>query len=164
LLQLLAVALGEQRGRVRPRVADEPGRFREPPARQHRRQGRLRRQRRAQAAQHRGVRDVLVQAPLDPGGRAGADGSVGGRVVRRGRSSLASPAAVAREPRLTAAAPLSSPLMTGSWVLLVVAGLLEVGWAVGLKYTDGFNFRARPVPCTLTLTAMVASMYMLSVA
>ena len=37
-----------------------------------------------------------------------------------------------------------------SWVYLVIAGLLEVGWAVGLKYTDGFR---RPIPTTLTIAA-----------
>ena len=37
-----------------------------------------------------------------------------------------------------------------SWVYLVIAGLLEVGWAVGLKCTDGFR---RPIPTTLTIAA-----------
>lgn len=44
------------------------------------------------------------------------------------------------------------------WSLLFVAGLLETGWAVGLKYTHGFT---RPVPTVLTVAAMVASMYLL---
>lgn len=48
-----------------------------------------------------------------------------------------------------------------AWFLLVLAGLLEVGWAVGLKYTDGFT---RPVPSALTAAAIVASMYLLSIA
>lgn len=48
-----------------------------------------------------------------------------------------------------------------SWMLLVVAGLLEVGWAVGLKYTDGFT---RPLPSMLTALAIALSMYLLSVA
>lgn len=48
-----------------------------------------------------------------------------------------------------------------AWSILFVAGLLEVGWAVGLKYTDGFT---RLVPSALTITAMVASMYLLAVA
>ena len=48
-----------------------------------------------------------------------------------------------------------------AWVLLVLAGLLEVGWAVGLKYTEGFT---RPLPSVLTAAAIVASMYLLSVA
>jgi quaternary ammonium compound-resistance protein SugE len=48
-----------------------------------------------------------------------------------------------------------------SWVYLVVAGLLEVGWAVGLKYTDGFR---RPIPTTLTVAAIAGSMWLLAVA
>ena len=48
-----------------------------------------------------------------------------------------------------------------AWLLLIVAGLLETGWAVGLKYTEGFT---RPVPSVLTGLAIVASMYLLSVA
>lgn len=47
------------------------------------------------------------------------------------------------------------------WLLLVVAGLLETGWAIGLKYTDGFT---RPVPTVLTVAAMVASMGLLGLA
>ena len=54
--------------------------------------------------------------------------------------------------------------MNSAWIMLTIAGLLEVGWAVGLKYTDGFNFRGRPLACTLTLLAMVASMYLLAMA
>lgn len=48
-----------------------------------------------------------------------------------------------------------------AWLLLVVAGVLEVGWAVGLKFTQGFT---RPWPSVLTLTAMVASLWMLALA
>jgi 6-phosphogluconolactonase len=54
--------------------------------------------------------------------------------------------------------------MNAAWIMLTVAGLLEVGWAVGLKYTDGFNFRGRPLACSMTLVAMIASMYLLSLA
>ena len=45
------------------------------------------------------------------------------------------------------------------WLTLTLAGLLEIGWAVGLKYADGFT---RPVPSVLTLAAMVASMWLLA--
>ena len=45
------------------------------------------------------------------------------------------------------------------WLTLGIAGLLEVGWAVGLKYADGFT---RPLPSALTLLAMVASMWLLA--
>jgi quaternary ammonium compound-resistance protein SugE len=48
-----------------------------------------------------------------------------------------------------------------AWVLLVVAGLLEVGWSVGMKYTDGFT---RLVPSVLTGGGIVASMVLLSYA
>lgn len=47
------------------------------------------------------------------------------------------------------------------WVLLIIAGLLEVCWAVGLKYTDGFT---RPLPTVLTVLAIIASMVLLSLA
>jgi len=47
------------------------------------------------------------------------------------------------------------------WVLLLVAGLLEVGWAIGLKYTEGFT---RPVPSALTLAALVGSVVLLGLA
>ncbi|HET7753577.1 MAG TPA: multidrug efflux SMR transporter [Anaeromyxobacteraceae bacterium] len=48
-----------------------------------------------------------------------------------------------------------------SWVYLVVAGVLEAGWAVGLKFTDGFR---RPLATVLTLVAIVASMWLLALA
>lgn len=48
-----------------------------------------------------------------------------------------------------------------AWLLLFVAGLLEVGWAIGLKYTEGFT---RPLPSVLTLAAMAASVLLLGVA
>ena len=48
-----------------------------------------------------------------------------------------------------------------AWLLLVVAGLLEVGWAIGLKYTEGFS---RLWPSVLTLTAMTGSVVLLGIA
>ena len=48
-----------------------------------------------------------------------------------------------------------------AWFLLVIAGLLEVGWAIGLKYTEGFS---KPVPSVLTLGAMAASVVLLGIA
>ena len=47
------------------------------------------------------------------------------------------------------------------WVILFVAGLLETGWAVGLKYTDGFT---RLWPSVWTVVALVASMILLAIA
>jgi len=48
-----------------------------------------------------------------------------------------------------------------SWIILFFAGLFEVGWAVGLKYTDGFT---RPLPTVLTVAAMAISLGLLGVA
>ncbi|MHC6224488.1 quaternary ammonium compound efflux SMR transporter SugE [Pseudomonas sp. X10] len=48
-----------------------------------------------------------------------------------------------------------------SWIILFFAGLFEVGWAVGLKYTDGFT---RPLPTVLTVAAMAISLGMLGLA
>lgn len=47
------------------------------------------------------------------------------------------------------------------WLLLVVAGLLETCWAVGLKYSEGFTKLA---PSVLTVMGMIASFYFLSLA
>ena len=48
-----------------------------------------------------------------------------------------------------------------AWFLLVIAGLLEIGWAIGLKYTDGFT---RFWPTAGTLTALVLSVSLLGLA
>lgn len=48
-----------------------------------------------------------------------------------------------------------------AWILLLVAGLLETGWAIGLKYTEGFT---KIVPSALTLAAMAASVVLLAIA
>jgi quaternary ammonium compound-resistance protein SugE len=45
-----------------------------------------------------------------------------------------------------------------AWFVLFLAGLLEIGWAVGLKYTAGFT---RPLPTVLTVVSMVASLGLL---
>ena len=42
-----------------------------------------------------------------------------------------------------------------SWIILFFAGLFEICWAVGLKYTDGFT---RPIPTLLTVGAMIVSL------
>ena len=47
------------------------------------------------------------------------------------------------------------------WTLLVVAGLFEIGWAIGLKYTEGFT---RPLPTVLTVLSMVISLGLLGLA
>jgi quaternary ammonium compound-resistance protein SugE len=45
-----------------------------------------------------------------------------------------------------------------AWIILFIAGLFEVGWAVGLKFTEGFT---RPIPVVLTGISLVASMGLL---
>lgn len=47
------------------------------------------------------------------------------------------------------------------WTLLFFAGLFEVAWAIGLKYTDGFS---KLVPSALTVAAMIASVVLLGLA
>ncbi|NHN43270.1 multidrug efflux SMR transporter [Halorubellus sp. JP-L1] len=46
-----------------------------------------------------------------------------------------------------------------SWTLLVVAGLFEIGWAIGLQYSDGLT---KPVPTAATAVALVVSMILLA--
>jgi quaternary ammonium compound-resistance protein SugE len=48
-----------------------------------------------------------------------------------------------------------------AWTILFVAGLMEVGWAIGLKYTEGFS---RLVPSVLTLISMAGSIILLGMA
>lgn len=48
-----------------------------------------------------------------------------------------------------------------AWTYLIIAGLLEIGWAVGLKYTEGFS---KLWPSVATLVTMIASFALLSVA
>lgn len=48
-----------------------------------------------------------------------------------------------------------------AWLLLIVAGLFEVAWAIGLKYTDGLT---RPLPTAGTIAAMIISVWLLGIA
>jgi quaternary ammonium compound-resistance protein SugE len=48
-----------------------------------------------------------------------------------------------------------------AWIYLVIAGLLEIAWAIGLKYTEGWT---KLVPSLLTGAALVVSFYFLSMA
>jgi len=45
-----------------------------------------------------------------------------------------------------------------AWAMLFIAGLLEIGWAIGLKYTDGFS---KLTPSVLTIACMIASVILL---
>lgn len=47
------------------------------------------------------------------------------------------------------------------WVYLIVAGLFEIGWAIGLKYTDGFT---KLTPSLLTVVSMIISLGLLGIA
>lgn len=51
--------------------------------------------------------------------------------------------------------------MSNAWLLLIAAGLLEVVWAIGLKYTAGFS---RLMPSVITIAAMIASVWLLALA
>lgn len=48
-----------------------------------------------------------------------------------------------------------------AWILLALAGILEIGWAIGLKYTDGLT---RPLPTALTAASMIGSVVLLGLA
>ena len=47
------------------------------------------------------------------------------------------------------------------WIILVIAGLFEVGWVIGLKYTEGFT---RLWPSVWTVLAMIISLWLLGIA
>ena len=49
--------------------------------------------------------------------------------------------------------------MTTAWIVLILSGLFETGWAIGLKYSENFS---RFVPSVLTLASMAVSVYGLS--
>jgi quaternary ammonium compound-resistance protein SugE len=49
--------------------------------------------------------------------------------------------------------------MSSAWITLIIAGLLEVCWAIGLKYTNGFT---KLLPSAFTLTTLAGSMYLLA--
>jgi quaternary ammonium compound-resistance protein SugE len=48
-----------------------------------------------------------------------------------------------------------------AWTILIIAGLFEIGWAIGLKYTEGFT---RLWPSVWTAAAMIISVYLLALA
>jgi quaternary ammonium compound-resistance protein SugE len=48
-----------------------------------------------------------------------------------------------------------------AWVVLLLAGLFEVAWAISLKYADGFT---KPLPTAVTIGAMAVSVYLLALA
>ena len=48
-----------------------------------------------------------------------------------------------------------------AWVYLTIAGVFEIGWAIGLKYSNGFS---KPLPSMLTVVAMAFSLWLLALA
>lgn len=54
-----------------------------------------------------------------------------------------------------------TPTVAQAWMLLAVAGLLEVGWAVGMKATAGFT---RPLPTAIVVAVALASFWLLGLA
>lgn len=48
-----------------------------------------------------------------------------------------------------------------AWIYLTIAGLFEIGWAIGLKYSDGFS---KPLPSFMTVIAMAFSVWLLALA
>ncbi|WP_337660307.1 DMT family transporter [Anderseniella sp. Alg231-50] len=54
-----------------------------------------------------------------------------------------------------------TPGPTAAWLWLLAAGIAEIGWAVGLKFSDGFT---RPLPTAWTVMCLVASFPMLAIA
>ena len=90
----------------------------------------------------------------------GEDISDGGNAIS-GAATKAQPSALQDDlqtPLFTGDGP-NSPEPDMSWIILVIAGLLEVVWAVGLKYTHGFS---RLTPSVITVTAMIVSMALLA--
>lgn len=80
-----------------------------------------------------------------------------------GRNAV-TPERAAVHPDQNSEFALTSSLLHGdfmSWLVLVLAGLFEVGWAIGLKYTEGFT---RVWPTVGTLFAMVISLGLLGIA
>ena len=49
--------------------------------------------------------------------------------------------------------------ITWSWIILIIAGLFEIGWAIGLKYTEGFT---KFIPSIFTLITLALSIYLLA--
>jgi quaternary ammonium compound-resistance protein SugE len=64
------------------------------------------------------------------------------------------PASIGDDPAILKGRPMA-------WIILVVAGLFEVGWAIGLKYTEGFT---RLWPTIWTVLAMIVSLWLLGIA
>lgn len=82
-------------------------------------------------------------------------------VLARWRDTALGPAGTTPLPTTSQGRPCPVWMHIMSWILLLVAGLFEVAWAIGLKYTEGFS---RPLPTLLTLGAMGVSVLLLAMA
>jgi quaternary ammonium compound-resistance protein SugE len=56
---------------------------------------------------------------------------------------------------------MPNPTLAQAWTLLAIAGLLEVAWAVGMKYTEGFS---RPLPSLIVVVVALLSFWLLGLA
>jgi quaternary ammonium compound-resistance protein SugE len=56
---------------------------------------------------------------------------------------------------------MPNPTLAQAWILLAIAGLLEVAWAVGMKYTEGFS---RPLPSLIVVVVALLSFWLLGLA
>src|SRR4029077_4331776 len=66
-----------------------------------------------------------------------------------------------RRRRISRRVSIRGRSLNMSWTYLVIAGLLEIVWAIGLKYTDGFS---KLMPSVITIAAMIASVAFLALA
>jgi quaternary ammonium compound-resistance protein SugE len=83
-----------------------------------------------------------------------------GGAIYLGEARGTTPAPFAfRESRLSGDDPtFSGKGLVVAWIILLIAGVFEVGWAVGLKFTEGFT---KPIPIALTAISLVLSMGLL---
>jgi quaternary ammonium compound-resistance protein SugE len=72
------------------------------------------------------------------------------------RRQLSCPDANGRRLRPPAAEAMSE---SRAWLYVIIAGLFEMVWAIGLKYSEGFS---KPLPSAVTVVAMLASMWLLA--
>jgi hypothetical protein len=84
-----------------------------------------------------------------------------GRRSRLYRGSEDDLAPSPKKPAGTTRHPHGMKCIPMSWIFLFFAGLFEIGWAIGLKYTDGFS---KPLPTVLTVASMIVSLGLLGLA
>src|SRR6185503_17732388 len=102
-----------------------------------------------------GVRGLVECAGSGPGPACGDDPA---RIFPRGDDPAVASDAVRTRKACVDLAPKESVM---PWIYLLLAGLFEIGWAIGLKYTEGFS---RLWPTVGTVAAMTASIILLALA